>query len=579
MNINEGLLADLTGMGLKSASVSSSTLANSFNSIETTLSQYERQELIRTLTGQIESRQGLIETYDTVRTMDVVQTTLDVITDDAFYTNEGKIFTVYYDDGEKGDSHTKTKINNWIKDLLNDCALEALIKNLMDDLLLYGEYPVRICVAPEVGVIEIKDDMDPATTVGIYEVDEPAFFLEKSSRGYRIRDPREVIHFHLYPRKVPVKIQDSTYRNRKLPEHIRMGRSVIYPALSKIKQLRLIELSAMITDLKRAMAPVLVSVAVPPNAQPEDVTETVKKYEQHLQETFRGLDNIDNPSLADLFSVISNIRVIPNFTDGKGAVQTLDLLGSPQDTDSRIDRVRLAIAIAIGIPPYYITAGTGDTGQSKMEMLKLHSRYSRMLSSIQNSVADGIRRIIMLHIINKNVFIKETDIKIVFKKVISVENLDRMEYAVAAAQTLRDIAGVIGDVLSNDEIRATVNSEAFVNMFNSLCKPLWEEPLLRLLTDDEIAAETGGGTEGGGESPSSGGPSGGSTGDIGTLSTEEDPYAAAVKDAEGGGTEGGETTGAEEAPSGGSKSQTGGGAGSPAGTPVAAEAPLYGGSV
>ena len=578
--IHESLLVDLTGFPTRFQKAGQAlTSAFKIPELSITMGQMDRRKLLETLVGLMGSREMLMNTYEGVRQNDIVQTILGVIKDDAFFTTEGAMFEIRYDEGNEEESDTQRKVNGYIKNFVVDCHVLALIENILDDWLLYGEYPLRVILSPNgEGVLAIKDDMDPISTVGIYEIDEPLFFLEKSSRGYTVRSPKEVVQFTVSPTKIRIKTLDNFNEKRQLPEYIRVGRSVIYPALQKIKQLQTIELASTLTDLKRAIAPILVSVAVPPGSQPEDVTEIVKKYEQHLQETYRGVPDLDNPSMGDLLSTVTNFRVIPNFTDGKGAITTLDILGNQQDTDSRIDRLRLAIAMAIGMPPYYLVTGQMDNGnQSKTEMLKLHSRYSRMISSIQLSLAAGIRRLVALHVINRGIYIDETLIKVRFKQVVNVEHLDQMEYMVASAQTLRDLWGVLSDILSSDEVKAELDSKRWIDMVNKymMTSDLAAGPLLKFVEApvegvDGDASGMGGGGGGGGMGGSVGG--GGDTG----MGVEEAPMFDA--DGGGGGFEGDEMDNAAGIPPADFGPQDGGGGGGaaeegPEGLPVE-EAPL-----
>lgn len=476
--------------------------------IATTLSYFDRQRLLDTLVGIMGTRQELMSTYEGVRFLDTVQTILSVVIDDAFYSSEGDIFDVIYEEGGKVESDTQKKVNKLIEDFISQFNIKSLIQNIMEDFLLLGEYPLRVIVSPNGnGIIDIKDDLDPITTIGIYELDSPIMFLEKSDKGYLVRTPKEVVHFSLSPTKIRIKSFDFKMDSKRIPEYIRIGRSIIYPALQKLKQLQTIELAATITDLKRAIAPILVSVAVPANSQPEDVTEVIKKYEQHLQETYRGMPDLENPSMGDLLATVTNFRVVPNFTDGKGAIQTLDLIGNGQDAiDNRIDRLRTSIAMAVGMPPYYLVTGQMDSGQSsKTEMLKLHSRYARNLVSIQNAIAQGVRKLVYLHIVNKGVFINDELIKVRFKSVINVDHLDKMEYAVASAQTLRDVWSTLSEIISNEEVPAKLNAPAFIKMVNTFLgagNPT-QEDLIIPLTSQEIAASSMGGVGGEGGMPGS----------------------------------------------------------------------------
>lgn len=483
-------------------------LTTSFQSpeIPMSMSYMDRQKLLDTLSGVVGTRKDLIRSYDSVRMVDIVQTILSVIINDSFYCidDNDEIFSVVYDEGSEKESNTQKKVNDIISDFIVKFSIQPLIQNIMEDFLLYGEYPLRVIISRNrKGIIDIREDIDPITTIGVYKINEPLFFLERNPSahtGYTIRSPKEIVHFNLSPTKIRIKSYDGFHREKIIPEYVRIGKSVIYPALQKIKQLQTIEWSSIITDLKKAIAPILVSVSVPQNSQAEDVTEIIKKYEQHLQEVYRGMPDLENPTIGDMLSSVANFRVIPNFTDGKGSIQTLDMMSGQQDIDMRIDRQRFSIAMSVGMPPYYVVPGQEGNGlASKTEMLKIHTRYSRMLSSIQNAVRDGIRRLVCLHVINKGICIDPKLVKVKFKNIINVEHLDKMEYAVASAQTINDVWNTLSAILSSDEVPAKLNGKVFVEMVNTFLSAGTPIPKdLLVFVDDGSAAGGDGGGGGGG---------------------------------------------------------------------------------
>ena len=473
MELNQDLLMQMSNFPDKLKKESSMAVANSFKhpEIPMNMSYMDRSRLIDVLTGIVGTRKELFLTYDSVRIIDIVQTILNVIINDTFYSNDNEdIFTVDYKEPYETESDTQKKVNEKIQDFVNDFCLHDIIENILEDFLLYGEYPLRVIISQNnKGIIDIREDLDPRDTIGIYKFNEPVFFLERTDKShtrYVVRSPKEVVHFSLSPTKIKVKSFDFFMRQKNIPEYIRIGKSVLYPALQKIKQLQTIEAAALIADLKRSISPTLVTVGVPPSAQPEDVTEIIKKYEQHLQEIYRGMPDLENPSIGDLLATVANFRVVPNFTDGKGSIQTLDLLNNQNEVDARIDRMRSAIAMAIGMPPYYLILNSEGSG-SKTEMLKVYSRYSRLICSIHNAIAAGIKKLVYLHIINSGIYIDDSLINVRFRNVINVEHLDKMEYAVASSQTINDVWNTLSSILSSDEVPAKLNGVEFIKMVNT----------------------------------------------------------------------------------------------------------------
>ena len=166
--------------------------------------------------------------------MDIVQSIINVIIDDGFIgSSDAEIFQITYGENDEDDSDpVKKDVNEDIKELVHRVNLNSLVKDILEDLLLLGEYPLRLTVRDEYGVTAIVDDMDPIETVIVYEREQPLHVFERISNGYRIIPPDKVLFFCLASRKVRIKIESSyVLKKRMISEYIRVGRSAVYNAI------------------------------------------------------------------------------------------------------------------------------------------------------------------------------------------------------------------------------------------------------------------------------------------------------------------------------------------------------------
>ena len=456
--------------------------------------------LVEGFIGVLNTRVGLIKTYESLRNLDVVQTILDVVQDDGFNSSqEPEVFTVYYEpeksedeiefnDGKEEEAYISDveednkeedelveKINEEISAFVENVGLVDFVTNNLEDILLYGEYPFRIVAQEGRGITEIVDDVDPASVIAFYEGAFPKFFIERIGNTVVIRSTEEMGHFCLDSRKIRIKITDLKSKIPEVvPEYVRVGRSIIYQAISKLKRLQVFEMAAVADALKKILTPILVGVGVPAAATPQDTADIVKKYEIELAAP--STPNATDPgsfTFYDIFELVGRVKVLPNFSDGKGTVGTVDITTGQQqaDVDAKEDRLRLAIAKACGIPSYYI-ALTEDNGQSKLETLKVFSRYSRRLTTIQTSISDGIRRLVSTHLSMKGLAVRSKNIKVRFKSLVNMDLLDSVEYTAASVDIMNDLFSALETIVSSDNSKLRMNPEKLLNLLNTFLSPM-----------------------------------------------------------------------------------------------------------
>ena len=205
--------------------------------------------------------------------------------------------------------------------------------------------------------------------------------------------------FVLDSQKVRVMVPDRERGAKKIPQYIRIGRSVIYPALNKLKSLQILNMAKIAKAVKRVLMPTIFSIGVPSNASPTEVNAAVAQYEKSINNFALGMRQNQDLSFAEVFQMAARIKMIPQFTDGKGQMQNLQV-NQDNEADS-IDKQeqgeRADVALTLGFPIHYFVRNPDVQAQDKLTTLKAHSRYTRKGVSLQESVQEGVRDLIMLH--------------------------------------------------------------------------------------------------------------------------------------------------------------------------------------
>lgn len=509
----------------------------------------EVSQLMRQFFTGLTTKSEHIKRLESVREMEIVQTVLAVLIDDGFIntSDTSDIFKVEYKPS-KASKKLSGNIDAEMQNFVKRTKLSTMLAEIIEDALLLGEYHLRIVQKKGVGIVELIDDIDAADILPIYKNHTPIFYLVSKSGGKEnfyahqnvIKvEADQVASFVLSKKRTRLRVDSPFQGKRNVAEHVRMGRSAIYPILGRLQQLQLAEISAKVSSLKEMVMPNIVSVGVPANTSPADLKAITTSYENSinsmLNDAFRAMGD-DPENFEEVISRLSasGVRVLPNFADSKGSINQIDLgtTVSRQQKDEGEDSVRNKIARALHIPSHYINPQ--ENPETRMTDLKMFSRYTRKLLSMQEGVATTIKRLVAQHFLVKDgTVISEEDIKVSFKSLVDMDLLDKMEFTVASVQVMQDFLNMVGNIQRSPEMGLEFNSDAVRDIMIQFLAPLKSEKnLLRLVPKsqgvDQMAQNVdqyGGGGGGGGYAPSPAGrPSGGQPNlDNGEEDPEDNP--------------------------------------------------------
>ena len=421
-------------------------------------------KIVQKFFGLISTRKGLLTQLEALKGNDVVQTIINVLIDEGFYSNsQAEIFVVEY----RGSSE-KDLIQKAIDSFVNEFSINDVIADILEDLLLNGEYFLRLETKKGQGVVDIIDDISLENMYAIYKGSSRQYYLKKTGSGVDKIDKNQYAHFVLNHKKIRVDL-DSNSKDSSgdyLPSHIRVGRSVILGCMSKIKQLQTLEMGNIALDLKQIVSPIIAMIGVPATQSPDEVSALIEYYENHLSDLFEGVDLDGESDISELLKRATKIKVLPNYSDGKGSIETLQM-----DTDKVADRereesIRRAIAVNVGIPSSFLSI-MGETGNGKMDNLKVDARFSKKLNSLQYSVARGIKELINVHLTSMGFDPELNNIVVKMRSITNVDMLENLDMLMTISEAIGNFHDNISKLAESEIVKLQINTDKYNKFLKS----------------------------------------------------------------------------------------------------------------
>lgn len=464
---------------------------------------------------------NIIKTVDDMRSFYLVDVIITQLADDALSPriSDDDIFVYEVEENDRA----QTELNKMQRKL----GLDQLIENITPDLLLYGDYSLRTEIdggeeAVDVssttrrtrnkpkktkskGVMELCDDVEQGTVVSLTQNGVVEGYLQTNPITGKIETKQfaDFIKFTLGGQRIRVdsksmiptaSLTDKKYYKlwKDLPRFIRIGRSIIFTYIEKLKELELLEKMAPALKLDAISRGNLVGMSLPERYDLNDA----KKASTHFEETLNKKASIDptssDISIASIITTAGKTRVIPLFGD-KGTLQNLDYKN--EDTSnltSETKELRELILSSIGIPYELIYGSEGD---SKGEILKRNAKYTRFLRKIQKSIANGLRDLAFIHLHNKGIDFKKDSISVRFNKnLVDIENLEQIERdeaTVSGLSSIFDAVSTWGE--EGSPFAGKIDPQALAKYMNDNLSTIGVHNLIRVdevEKDAEITADT-----------------------------------------------------------------------------------------
>lgn len=423
--------------------------------------------LLATYSQVNSDRAAYAKDFDEVKAFYITDTLLGTFADDALTPDvtSGEIVDLI---------STDPKINSELAELQRNIDIDQLVNDIVLDLLAYGEYSVRVIMDDDIskGIAKIVDDVDQSTILALYDSGLPGSFLVNDKRTIRIVNPSEYIHFTLGKHKLRLNLIKFIEENTKsdaaevkkllegLPTYIRVGRPIFFGVIGKIKELMLLEGMIPTEVFNSIVAGSLVQLRLPASMTPKDGFDACREFENLLNSKV-GVDRGNGQvSVTDIISVAGKIKVIPSFGD-KGDITKLNDIknnATIEDLMRSIKDIRETITSSLGFPSELLYGGDFSKG----DLLKRYARYLRKLKAIQTSVANGLKQLAFVHLVNKGFDINQSSVTVRFRnEIVNIDELDKLEFFDAIISITDRFNTFINALAASEELKPDINKDKF----------------------------------------------------------------------------------------------------------------------
>lgn len=474
------------------------SMGNSFGtSFSTQMTQFTDQvvaspnkDLLGLVSYSTRTRAEYLKNLGDVIDVDAAKAIIDIYSEKTLYASkDDEICKIRFNpkNGDELERGYVEEINNAIQDFIEDVNLFKFLKRMLDKLLLYGEFPYRKEFAYKQGITKLIDDISVSELVGIYENGEvKKFYMVRANSAQEV-SKESYGHFIISPVTIR-EISDSMLCSFNEGSAV-MGKSILYNAIEQLKNLRTNQIVSLIDDIKRILRPQFYGVSVPETANPAEVTKLLRKYERDFRSPADALGRDSaNLTVNDIVYLAAQIRFIPQFANGKGTITEIDAFKNRNDYEENLAKRNAylqQIAVLVALPPAYLAPGVQGVGTpgSKVEDMKIYSRFAKKLVSIQDAVEEGLIDILQQHIYYKTGYkVRRSSIDITFNSSVDSELLDAIEFTV-------------GNVDIGDRFLAWINNvaqaglgiqpkpEVILSIFNRLAKAIASEDVFELVKE------------------------------------------------------------------------------------------------
>ena len=444
--------------------------------VETILNAYDES---------IGEKEELINDARDLFNSDVVQTILDVIQDDGFnsFKEEDVDFKIEYeldpDDLERlGDSFV-ADVQTKIDTMVEKTGLKSYVIDFLPELLRDGEHALAMKPDAQKGIVALRDDIDVINMLPFYKGNKLAFILEKTQEGstfykqerIRLYTPENIVFFRLkYFSKKSIRLDRIKLTQEakdafkeatglSFPKYVRVCRPIYDSALRLIRQLKTMENVNLAYELFNLLKADLVGIGVPAQTSAEEAKAMIREYERHLSTLNQQYGSMLDMDATQLVELAKEKKLIPLWGDGKGAITPIDIGTQNKTQDSRdsISFLRTLIALAVGIPPYCLSLT--DQGQDKQTTMRIYSRYTKKLTSIQKCLADGVQEVVFRHLSILGVHVEKKNIKVRFRPLTNGDILDDIDMMVSAITALGEMFDVAEKIANSATTDLNIDSE------------------------------------------------------------------------------------------------------------------------
>lgn len=337
-----------------------------------------------------------------------------------------------------------------------------------------------------IGLVDIYDDVDQSEVVCLSDDGLVVGYLVMDEKGKVVKkEPYEFVKFSVESQRIRIDLLEEINKNvygqhssfvvpgkkfkdlpEDVPRFIRIGKSLVYSVVSKIKELELMDALVPATKIEKLTNGAIVGLQLPDNYDINKALDATDRVEGIINKKV-GIDKeLGELTIENIMSAAGKIKVVPQFGSDKGGLDKINIKSDePDDLLGSIEDIRRVILSSIGIP--YELVFDSD-GSNKGEILKRYARYLRKLKNIQKSVQDGIKQIIIIHLVNAGIEFDEDNIVVEFRnKLVEIDILDKLEFIDTTIGMLDSLKSFVESLNEEGSItEGRVDKEAFIKFLN-----------------------------------------------------------------------------------------------------------------
>jgi hypothetical protein len=379
------------------------------------------------------ARSEIYEAIDVVKYLDVSQQIIETIVNDAFYSFDAEEpFVIEY----VGEAYDAEEVNMRIQRTIQRLKLYPFFRDMVDDLVTYGEYYVETPCKEGLGIAELNDTVFVHNVISVYDNSELLYHIaeRKTSVGTEVVqiDKDNLSHFVLDTKRI--RLRSGKFDSiTGVPEIIKVGRSVLLPVLKLLQRYNLLDIANIAHDLKTALMPPLVKLGITEQMTPDQIIETVKKYEEYFVEMGDALHSIDASkeiSASEILRLATQIKVVPS-SDKSGSFERVASEDNVNLNESQ-DRLEARIKRTVGIP-------TDEEAKSRLDNLREKSRYAKKLLDVQLGTGHSFVNLILKDLRYQGIIIDESNLTCKFKAIQNPNIEEDAEGMFHLATSARDV--------------------------------------------------------------------------------------------------------------------------------------------
>lgn len=446
-----------------------------------------------------DTKRDFIQLSKELRKFYIYEALLDVVTDDVLNPDiDGKILDI---------SSTSDEFKDDIEEVVDKIELDTYLHDIVRDTIDYGEYAIKLESETNKGVTGISDTVDQMNVLAMYSGARPSKYMIMKSGQFIVAPPNQYAHFLAGSKKIRYRLDNvAHYYNtdsaggippadttqlpneikKDLPDFIRVGQPMFRGMASKIRDLQLLEQLIPAIKLNQLTQSKFISVKMPTSVDPQNVMKILQRYEDILNIPV-GIDvNKARITLAEIMSATQKVRVFPDFSDGKGQMNQMDIRSdqSVDDILNAIEDIRNIISTSLGIPPSILFGAT----ENRAAELRKYSRYVKRIQMIRHSIKRAVEHIVLCHLALKGKRATAKDIKIRFvNSLVDVAELEQMELDDSKQAIMRNTIQTANEIQANPVCRATIHAGRFAKWLRKSFEPVMHGESF-FMTDEEMEA-------------------------------------------------------------------------------------------